>query len=176
MGRDGPGQPLKILPRDGTGRDSLSKSGTGRGTGRGNIFCPGTKGQRDVPSRIVPRDVPSLGNPNLHVINFSVFLSKLIILRFNFLHCCFCNGVQEWKSTFFFFLSASICWSITATKYFLKWGLKLCGIKNIISATDLLLQFPTFPLPIEKLASWQEPFQHQLRKEYSFFINQRHMN
>ena len=48
MGRDGPGQPLKILPRDGTGRDSLSKSGTGRGTGQGIIFCPGTKG-RPVP-------------------------------------------------------------------------------------------------------------------------------
>ena len=32
---DGPGLPLKILPRDGTGQDSLSKSGAGHGTGRG---------------------------------------------------------------------------------------------------------------------------------------------
>ncbi len=54
MGQDGPGQPLKIFQRDRTGRDSLSKSGTGRGTGQGNVFCLGTKRQRDV---------PSLGNP-----------------------------------------------------------------------------------------------------------------
>ena len=30
---------VKILPRDGTGRDSLSKSGTGRGTGQSLFFC-----------------------------------------------------------------------------------------------------------------------------------------
>jgi hypothetical protein len=43
-----PGQrdKLKILPRDGTGRDSLSKSGMGRGTGQSLLFCqnPGRDG------------------------------------------------------------------------------------------------------------------------------------
>ena len=137
-GTKGQRDKLKILPRDGTGRDSLSKSGTGRGTGQSLFFsmiscfrtsfpvlerpflfwnvlscfrtsfscyrtsfycfgtsfscflcsfgkvilsrdvpgqrslsrdfcscpCPRTKGQWDVPSRIVPRDVPSLGNPS----------------------------------------------------------------------------------------------------------------
>ena len=38
MGRDWPGQPLKILPWDGTGQDSLSKSGMGRGTGQSLFF------------------------------------------------------------------------------------------------------------------------------------------
>ena len=31
-----------------------------RDNGTGKFFCPGTKGQQDV-----PRDVPSLGNPNI---------------------------------------------------------------------------------------------------------------
>ena len=43
-GRDGPGQPVKIWEgmRDKTGRDSLSKSGAGPGTGRYQILtaCP----------------------------------------------------------------------------------------------------------------------------------------
>jgi hypothetical protein len=72
-----PGQ--RSLSRDRTGLDSQSKYGTGRGTGQVNFFCPGTKGQenffvlgqrdnrtsRPGLSRDVPRDVPSLGNPNL---------------------------------------------------------------------------------------------------------------
>ena len=79
-----------------------------------------------------------------------------------------------WASCFYFiFLSASNSFDLVIK---FKVRLKTCGIKNIISVIDLFLQFPKFPSPIENLASWQEPFQHQLRKEYSFFINQRHMN
>jgi hypothetical protein len=48
-GTRGQGDELKILPGDGTGQDSLSKSGIGRETGQSLIFCqmPGRRTGRD---------------------------------------------------------------------------------------------------------------------------------
>ena len=53
-GTKGQRDKLKILPRDRTGRDSQSKSGTGRGTGQGFDILP-----RDGPGR----DFDSLSRP-----------------------------------------------------------------------------------------------------------------
>jgi hypothetical protein len=48
-GTKGQQDKLKILPWDGTGRDSMSKYGTGRGTGQSLFFCqnPGRDAGRD---------------------------------------------------------------------------------------------------------------------------------
>ena len=84
---------------------------------------------------------------------FFVFLRKLIIVRYDFLHFHFCNGLRKWKSTHFFFSfyqpQITSIWSLNyihQQSTFKNDAQISVATKNMIYVTDSFFTVPNIPI------------------------------